>query len=391
MTILGIVIGITSIMLIVSLGKGAQDLILGEIQGFGSKILAVHPGKQPKGITDMLSTFADSIKQKDLEALKKKSNVPHLGSVMPIVFGTEVAVYENESYRPTILGVNGLFAKLYDIYPEKGRIFSDEDVKSYANVAIIGSKVGDDLFGPNREALDQKIKIKGRNFKVIGILPKKGQSTFFSFDEIILVPYTTAQQYIFGIKYFHRLAIEVDSEENIDQTVEDIKRTLRINHNITDPDKDDFYVETTADAAQMVGTVMSVLTLFLVFVAAISLLVGGVGIMNIMLVSVTERTREIGLRKAIGATHKDILIQFLFESVVLTATGGIIGVIIGICLSFLAVFGLSQATGMNWVYNFPFSAAILGTLVSAFVGIIFGIYPAQKAAKLNPIDALRYE
>jgi len=313
LTILGIVIGITSIILVMSLGQGAQNLILSQIQSIGPKLIGIVPGRQPKGPTDIFSIFADSLKQKDLEALSKKANVPHADKIMPVVFGSESLAYENETYRATIFGVTDLFAKIYDLYPAQGRIFNQDEVKGFANLVIIGSKVKDELFG-NEEALDKKIKIKAKNFKVIGLLPKKGQFSFLNFDEVVIIPYTTAQQYIFGIKHFHRIAIEADSEANVSRTVEDIKITLRNSHNITDPEKDDFFVETQAQAMETVSTITNVLTLFLVAVAAISLIVGGVGIMNIMLVSVTERTREIGLRKAIGATEKNILVQFLLEA-----------------------------------------------------------------------------
>lgn len=390
LTILGIVIGITAIMMVTSLGKGAENLILSQVQSMGSKTIAVMPGRQPKGPTDIISTFTDSLKQKDIEALEKKSNVPHLGKLMPIVFGSQSAAYGNETYRPTILGLTDLFAKIYDVYPEEGRIFNDDEVKSYAPVAVIGYKVKNELFG-NEEALGQKIKIKGKNFKIIGIFPQKGQFSFLNFDEIAAIPYTTAQQYIFGIKYFHRLVIEADEEKNVSQTVEDIKRTIRESHNITDPDKDDFFVETQAEAMETVSTVTNVLTLFLTAVAAISLLVGGVGIMNIMLVSVTERTREIGLRKAIGATEKNILTQFLLEAVILTASGGIIGILLGALLSFVVSLILGRFLTMSWAFTFPAKAALLGLGVAGAVGLVFGLYPARKASLKDPIEALRYE
>ncbi|MDP2946376.1 MAG: ABC transporter permease [bacterium] len=390
LTLLGIVIGITAIILVMSLGQGAQNLILSQIQSMGPKVIAVVPGRQPKGLTDIIATFTDSLKNKDIEELQKKNNAPHLSSIMPVVFGSQTAVYENEAYRPTILGVNNLFTKIYNIYPEKGRIFTDEEIKGYADVVIIGAKVKDQLFG-NNEALGQKIKIKGKNFRIIGVFSKKGQVSFLNFDDVAIIPYTTAQQYIFGIKYFNRLVIEADSEENVNRTVEDIKITLRNNHNITDPAKDDFFVETQAEALKTVGAIMNIFTLFLAAIAAISLFVGGIGIMNIMLVSVTERTREIGLRKALGATSKNIMMQFLLEAIMLTASGGVVGVSLGIIFSFAISLILGNYLGLNWQFVFPFQAMFLGVGVSTLIGLVFGIYPARKASLKSPIEALRYE
>ena len=390
LTILGIVIGVTATILVISLGEGAQNLILGQVQNIGAKVIAIVPGRQPKGPTDIIATFTDSLKEKDLDALEKKANVPHLGRIMPIVFGSQTASYGSETYRPTIFGVTDLFAKIYDIYPAEGRLFSDEEVKSYADVVIIGSKVKDELFGKG-ETLGQKIKIKDKNYRIVGILSKKGQFLFLNFDEAIIVPYTTAQRYIFGIKYFNRIVVEADAEENVFQTVQDVKMTLRDSHDITDPSKDDFFIETQAQAMETVSTITNVLTLFLAAVAAISLLVGGIGIMNIMLVSVTERTREIGLRKAIGATNKNILIQFLLEAVILTGLGGIIGVLLGALLSFLISLILGAVLDVSWKFSFPLEAALLGLGVAAGVGLIFGLYPARQASLKSPIEALRYE
>ena len=274
--------------------------------------------------------------------------------------------------------------------PEKGFFFTEEDIKNNASVAIIGAKIKEELFGSS-EALGEKIKIKNRSFTVIGVLPKKGQVSFFNFDEIAIVPYTTAQKYIFGIKYFHRFMIEAETESDIERTVSDIKTTLRNSHNITDPEKDDFFIETQADLVSRISTITDILTLFLVAVAAISLIVGGVGIMNIMLVSVTERTNEIGLRKALGATKKNILSQFIFEAIILTISGGVIGISLGVLFSLIASFILSRFVGLDWQFSFPIIGAIIGFAVSAFIGLVFGFYPARKASIKNPIEALRYE
>lgn len=390
LTILGIVIGITAIMIVMSLGQGAQNLILSQIQSIGAKVVGIAPGRHPKGPTDVISTFTDSLKEKDIDALQKKSNVPHLAKIMPIVFGSDSMAYGNDTYRPTIFGVNSYFADIYDLSAGSGRLLNEDDVKSYADVVVIGTKVRDELFG-NNDPIGEKVKIKGRNFKIIGVMNQKGQASFLNFDDTAVIPYTSAQRYIFGIKYFHRFAIEVDSEENVNRTVEDIKITLRNSHNIDDPSRDDFFVETQADALEMVSTIMSILTLFLAAVAAISLLVGGIGIMNIMLVSVTERTREIGLRKALGATEKNILTQFLLEAMMLTVVGGIIGILLGTFLSFAISLILTNVVNLNWPFTFPIQAALLGIGVAAVVGLIFGIYPARKASRKSPIEALRYE
>ena len=218
----------------------------------------------------------------------------------------------------------------------------------------------DKLFGSTDNVIGKKIRIKSKSYKVIGILPEKG-SGIVSFDSVVIIPYTTVQQYITGKKYFQHIIVEADTEENVTSTVNDIKITLRNLHNITDPEKDDFSAQSQADALKMVGSVMSVLTLFLVAVAMISLVVGGIGIMNIMLVSVTERTKEIGLRKAIGATNKDILMQFLFEAIILTLIGGAIGIILGGLFSFLITILLTSSLfNLRWTFIFPWNAAFIG-------------------------------
>jgi putative ABC transport system permease protein len=390
LTILGIVIGIMAIMIVVSLGQAAQNLILGQIQSIGAKTIAVVPGRQPTGPTDFISTFTDSLKPKDLEDLQKKSNAPYIEKIMPIVFGSTVVSYSNKVYRPTIYGLNSYFEDIYNISMDSGRNFTEDEVRTYSDVAVIGHKAAEKLFD-TQNPVGLKVKIKDKTFRIIGLMSQKGQSSFLNFDDVVIIPYTTGQRYIFGIKHFNRLAVEADTEDHVDETVRDITMTLRANHSITDASKDDFYVQTQADALNTVKTITDVLTIFLAAVAAISLLVGGIGIMNIMLVSVTERTREIGLRKALGATNSNILTQFLLEAVVLTGVGGIIGIALGTFFSLIVSFGLSQYAHVPWSFSFPIGATLLGLLVSTVIGLVFGLYPARQAAKKSPIEALRFE
>ncbi|MFA6404734.1 MAG: ABC transporter permease [Candidatus Paceibacterota bacterium] len=389
LTILGIVIGITAIMLVISLGAGAQDLILGQVQGLGTNTIAIIPGREPTGPSDMSFLYSDSLKERDLIALKNRSNVPSLKSIMPTVFGAGTASYGSNAYQISIFGGTELMSEIFDLKPI-GEFFSAEDVSSRSDVAVLGSKVAENLFDSD-DPVGKKVKIKNRNFKVIGVLPETGGGSLFNFDDMVLVPYTTAQNYILGQKHFSRIIIQAENDSLVPSTANDIEITLRELHGITDPSKDDFAVQTQQDLADRLATITNALTYFLVAVASIALFVGGVGIMNIMLVSVTERTREIGLRKALGATDRDILSQFLLEAVLLTAVGGIIGIILGSVLAFLISIGLSKGLGVNWSFVFPWFGAFLGLSVSALIGLIFGGYPAKQAASKSPIEALRYE
>lgn len=390
LTVLGIVIGISSIIMVMSIGKGAERLILNQIKGIGSRTISVEPGREPKGPTDFIEMFTDSLKERELEALSSKSNVGKAASFTPVIMQAMTMSYESETKRGSVIGASENLFRILDISPEEGTVFSDDDTKSLAPVAVIGNNVKEDLFGLS-DAVGEKIKIKDKTFRIAGVIGEKGQVSLLNVDDMAVVPYTTAQKYLMGIDFFHSIIIEAESEEAVPEVVSDIKATLRELHNIANPEKDDFHVSTQADAAETVGSVTGVLTALLVAVAAISLLVGGIGIMNIMLVSVTERTREIGLRKALGATSKDIMSQFLLEAVLLTAAGGIMGIIFGAFLSFLASVALSKALSSGWPFVFPISAAVIGICVSAFIGVVFGIYPAKEASSKDPIEALRYE
>ncbi|MDP2705333.1 MAG: ABC transporter permease [bacterium] len=392
LTTLGIVIGISSIILMMSIGQGAEGLILGEISGLGAETIVIRPGKEPSGPSDFAELlFSNSLKKRDLESLLKKSNVPLLVEAVPAMIVPGTVSYEGETYRATVFGSDvNFFAKTFNVYPDRGGTFSEDDIRENASVVVIGSKVAEELFGAS-DPLGEFIKIKDRKFRVVGIFPKKGQVSFFNFDEMVIMPYTTAQVYVLGIDHYHEIITRAERPEDVDRTVHDIELTLRENHNITNPKDDDFYIQTQQGAVDQIKTIIGALTAFLSSVVAIALVVGGIGVMNIMLVSVTERTREIGLRKAIGATERDILLQFLFEAVILTAVGGIVGILLGASLSFIASIILTTVVQLNWHFTFPVFAAVLGFSVSAVVGLVFGIYPAKQAAAKSPIEALRYE
>jgi putative ABC transport system permease protein len=393
LTILGIVIGITAIILVSAIGEGAQGLILTQVQSLGSNTIAVVPGRQPEGPTDpsvVETLYSDSLKTREFDALQNKANVPTAKDVMPVVFSIDVASFGSETFRPMVMGASELITSIFNIFPEEGDFFTEDDIRSRAEVVVIGTKVKDELFGPS-DAVGEKIKVKGRNYRVIGVFPKKGQVLFFNFDETVVMPYTTAQEYVFGIKHFNRLIVRAESEAAVPRTVLDIEETLRALHGITDPEKDDFFVGTQAEIANTLETVTGVLTLFLASVAAIALVVGGIGIMNIMLVSVTERTQEIGLRKALGATERSIMTQFLFEAVTLTTVGGIIGILIGAVLSYVVALVLTRFLALAWVFVFPLTAAVTGIIVAVAIGLIFGLYPAYHASRKSPLEALRYE
>lgn len=389
LTVLGIAIGITAIILVMAIGDSAKKSIVSQIQDLGATNVYIMPGKMRDAMQSG-GMGQDSLKEKDLEDLSKKSNVPNLESITPVCSSSGYASFGSESYRVIILGGAPEAFDLIKLSVEYGDLFTQEDVDSKASVVVIGSKVAEKLFGQDNP-LGQKIKIKDKTFRVIGVTAPKGQSGGMNYDDSVIMPYTTLQQKILGTKYFQELTAKIDKEENLPTAISDMEAVLRMNHNIDDPSKDDFSIQTQADIVKSVNSVLGVLTILLSSVAAISLVVGGVGVMNMMLTSVTERTKEIGLRKALGATNKHILIQFLTEAVLLTSGGGLFGIFFGFVLGYglITIFNISGT--FSFVFSFPVSGAILGVLVSAIVGFTFGIYPAYQASKKSPMDALRYE
>lgn len=387
LTILGIVIGVAAIIVVMSLGQGAQALIVNQISGFGAEMVTVQPGQ---GGFSVDTLYSRSLSEKDLEAIKRKSNVPNLVAAMPQLIVPEVVEFEGKRYRPMIVGGDAAFyAEVYDVKLEDGEFFGESEERQSARVAVVGHDFAEELFGQS-QAVGKNIRIQNRQFKIAGVLEEKGSVFGFDMDQLVIIPWTTAQL-ITGDDYFTEIHIRADFSENVEKMSEDIRATLRDTHDLDPGEEDDFNITTAENLIGQIQTVLAILTAFLGAVVAISLLVGGIGIMNIMLVSVTERTKEIGLRKALGARRKDILRQFLIEAVILTSVGGIIGVILGAFVSFGASFVLRVMVDDGWVFVFPLSAAILGVSVAAGVGLIFGIYPANQAAKKSPIEALRYE
>ena len=392
LTVLGIVIGIVAIVLVIALGQGAQQLILNEVESFGSNMVVVRPGRQPEGPADIANMlFGESITNREVKALQQPENVPDIISVEPAVIVSGSISYQNNVYRPIILGWTSTgLTDFFNIYPEEGVSFTDDDIKQRAKVAVLGYKVKQELFGDSN-AIGKLVKIRGHNIRVTGIFPKSGQASSFNIDEIVILPYTTAQKDLMGINHYHEVIIRTKTDANPELVASDIRSTLRDLHNITDSTKDDFFVVTQEDMIASISTISTILTIFLVAIASISLMVGGVGIMNIMLVSVTERTPEIGLRKAVGATNKNIMRQFLLESIILTLGGGTIGTTLAIALSSIITIILRNQYNLNWPLRLPLGAILLGVGMATAVGLIFGLYPARQAAKKDPIEALRYE
>ncbi len=398
LTILGVVIGVAAIIGVMSIGQGAQSLILSQISSLGSGNLFIEPGawseRMERG-TMMQSMLEEAeiktLKYNDALAIEKLSLIK---KTLPVTMGVDRIIYESESKKTTFIGVNANASDIFDLPSVSGRNIDDGDVKSMARVVVLGSKTRQELFGED-DPIGKTIRIKKTNFRVIGALEEKGPQAFMSADESIYLPITTAQKLLLGSNHIQMIIAKVWDENFIDEAITDIRLLLRQRHNIynpeADPAKDDFKVVSQKETIEMLSSITGILTTLLSSVAAISLLVGGIGIMNIMLVSVTERTREIGLRKAVGATRKDILNQFLLEAIILTFSGGVIGILFGALISLGASLIFDYMLETSWGFLLPMNAVILGVGVSMAIGLVFGIYPARKASRLNPIEALRYE
>jgi putative ABC transport system permease protein len=391
LTMLGIIIGVGAVVLIMSLGAGAQSLILGQLDSFGSDLVSVLPGaSDEKGPpASVYGVKVTSLKNEDVVAIKDKRNAPNIAAALASYQMSVSLSWRDNTYDTSLNGVSGDYFAVEKGELGSGRFFSSDEMDSPTRVVVLGSTAASELFNGS-SPLGQKIKIKNQTVEVIGVLKEQDKSSFADPNDQILVPLGFAQKILAGVNYLSMARFRVDDIANIDVAMEDIRLTLRERHNISDPKDDDFSVRSLRDALKMITTITNALKYFLAAMAALSLLVGGVGIMNIMLVSVTERTREIGLRKALGARSRQIQQQFLLESIVLTLIGGVIGLLIGIFLAFL-VSVVVKALGYRWDFVISLGSFVVAIGLSTLIGIIFGLYPAARASRLDPIEALRYE
>lgn len=383
LTILGIVIGIASVIAMVSIGQGAQNVIQSSIEGLGSNLLTIFPGVvQPgRGIISSGRGSAQTLKSEDVAALRQIDGVASVAPELSRRF--QIVSQTGNNTNSTIFGVGVEYPAVKNLTLASGVFFGESQLRGIGRVTVLGATVAEDLFG-EADPIGKSIRISGTNFKVIGLLVSKGGSGFGGQDDAVFVPLTTMQKIMVGEDYFSMISVSVAEKDLMRQVQDEATYALAAKHRV-DPDEPDFSIISQADILGTLNQVTTTFTLFLAFVASISLLVGGIGIMNMMLTTVTERTREIGLRKAIGAKKRDISRQFLAEALMLTFLGGAIGIILGWLISVAVSAFAGIATSVSLM------AILIAFFVCAAIGVIFGYYPAKRAAGLNPIDALRYE
>ncbi len=381
---LGIIIGIGAVIALISLGQSGQKSVEAQIESLGSNLLTVIPGFQSSGGVRGAMGGATSLSYEDAEALAA-ARMESIVNISPeLSRRTQVSAGRNNT-NTQIMGAVPAYLEVHKIGLAAGNFITQQDVAGLSKVAVLGPQVVADLFGEGTSPLGETIRINKLAFKVIGVTESKGGSGFMNQDDIIFIPITTAQKQVFGVDYVSSIAIETKSKEVMTQAQNEVGYFLLGRHRFNDPSQADFSIMSQADILGAASQITNTFTMLLSGIAAISLLVGGIGIMNIMLVTVTERTREIGLRKALGAKKRTIVTQFLAEAVILTLVGGILGMLLGIGLSFL----ISSLIKMPFALSL--SAIVLAIGVSGGIGILFGWYPARRAANLSPIEALRYE
>jgi len=391
LTIIAVAIGIASLIIMIAAGNGLKAMVLQELEAYGSDAINIEVRVPGKGAAGSSTSFASgttitTFKNKDVDEIKKADNVDILYTY---ITGQEIIKYQGAAKSAIILGYGANAPLIEKIPVATGRFYTTDEEDSASSVIVLGSKIKDDLFGDD-DAIDKTVYVRSKPFKVVGVLEERGATFGMSMDSMVYIPTLTMQKKLLGTDYIIGLSVKVKDAGSINQTKDELISLMRELHNIDNPDEDDFEVMTMGDAQAMVGTVLSAITLLLAVIAAVSLLVGGVGITNIMYVSVIERTFEIGLRRSVGAKKQDILWQFLLEASILTFLGGLLGVIIGAGVSFL-IYYVAISFGINWSYAVSPLSIILSLFFSALVGMFFGVYPAQKAANMDPINALRQE
>ncbi len=392
LTMLGIIIGVASVIIIVSAGAGAQSLIYNQIKSLGSNLVAVLPGQggdegPPASVYGIVIT---TLTYDDAVAMKEGPNaIPHLSNMVAFAIGQGVVSYQGKQIAATYNGTQTNYGEVIERKLAGGRFFSAEEEKNLSKVVVLGYNVKQDLFG-NADPVGEMIKINNEKFRVIGHFEYKGTVAFQNMDAQVYIPIRTAQKIMLGIDHVNRISGKVDDSKYVGQVMDEMRRTLRVRHRIKDPEDDDFTVVSTDQALAAISGVTDAVKFVLAAVAAISLLVGGVGIMNTMYVIVKERTREIGLRKAIGAKPAKIRNQFLIESIFITTCGGIIGILVGMGITALVAVVI-RSMGYYWELSFSPESMISGFLVSFVIGVLFGYFPAKRAAGLPSIEALRYE
>ncbi len=384
LTMLGIVIGISSVITMVGVGESSQASINNQVSQMGTNLIMIQRARMRERGVSMGRDNVQSLKVKDVDILA--NNCKYLSAVSPVFNASAQIINGNYNWQGSVMGGNTDLMNIRKFELATGSNFTNEDIRKYAKVALIGHTIVEELFDENVDPIGKTIRVGNMPVKVIGTLKPKGENQMGDDqDDILIMPYTTVQKRILGIDFVHMIMGSAVSEDVADKAVEEIEVILRGAHKIKDGAADDFEVRTQAEMLEMMTSISGMMTTLLTAIAAISLIVGGIGIMNIMYVTVTERTKEIGLRMSIGAHNSSILLQFLCESVILSLIGGLIGIVLGLLVS----YGLSIIQGMPFIVST--SAVILSFVVCAATGIFFGWYPAKKAASLDPINALRYE